>query len=311
MAASHKPLPPVQTSPRAADAASYMAMVAANLQAQQVARMNQAIGMYTGFNPRTPYQSAPGPQHLSVTGETPGSMSVNQATNIIPYDVNLIRQYPNLSPSMQLAVRWSVAFKPSWTYQELQAYRQAVYDSSNQAKQFALDPRYTAPGVFHAYQPGEAAGQFDADPTVNVPPYNVDMIRRYPSLTPAEQLRVRYAVALKASWTTAELDAYRQAVYESDPRANQFTLDPRWSAPGVFHLGRVGEAAGAFYTPRQAADAFADLAKQMEAVAQQARRAGDVMVTMRTSLPRDIGIPSLDTPMATSFAQNPRRANQL
>jgi len=294
-----------------ADAASYMAMVAANLQAQQVARMNQAIGMYTGFNPRTPYQSAPGPQHLYATGETPGSLSVNQATNIIPYDVNLIRQYPNLSPSMQLAVRWSVAFKPSWTYQELQAYRQAVYDSSNQAKFQTLDPRYTAPGLFHAYQPGQTAGAFERDPSVNVQPYSVDMIRRYPSLSPLEQLQVRYAVAQKATWTTAELDAYRQAVYESDPRGNQFTEDPRWSAPGVFHLGRVGEAAGAFYTPRQAADAFAALAAQMEAVARQARRAGEVMIRMRTDLPRDIGIPSLDTPVASTFPNNPRRVNQL
>jgi hypothetical protein len=76
-----------------------------------------------------------------------------------------------------------------------------------------LDPRFTAPGVFHAYQTGESPGQYGKDPSLDVPEYSLDLIRRYPTMTPTEQLQVRWAVSMKQSWSYEELLEYRRVAF--------------------------------------------------------------------------------------------------
>ena len=230
----------------------------------------------------------------------------------MPVDFGLLSRYRTLTAAAQLELRRAVAQHGDWSAEDLRAYRLALYQSDAFA---VLDPRFTAPGPGHVYQVGETPGVYGEDVARAPGAYNLDMIRRYRLLSDQEQLRVRWAVATKASWTAEERRAYRVAMYQNDP---SFQLDPRTTAVGPFHASQVGELSGAYedpafphgrwgsggtYLPADAAAAFARLGRAMGRIASEATRAGDSLVRMRLILPPLSGDPAADAgTLATHFA---------
>jgi hypothetical protein len=254
---THKPLP--------ANGATVPDLQTARRTQVEQARVASVIAYKANpFHRLDPRFTAPGVFHAYQIGEAPGQFGEDVSLNFGIYNVDMIRRYPSLSPTEQLRVRWAVAAKPSWTYEELLDYRVAA---------FGLKRR-----------PGD-------NPYADLEPYDVRMIERYPWMSSAQQLKVRYSVAMKESWTPEELAAYRRAAFSAMPFQRTF------ATVGPFRRGAVGEMPQAFdkpefphgqYTPGQAAQAFQRLGQAMEGLTGQARRAAGAMQQVRTKMPLDL-----------------------